>query len=225
MLSVAAIGDTVSVPINDKSVPASPLENAGTVTLSQFIEESNWLMSHAEEWTVRNRSSKSIVTIIETLLVHYSNGRSEEIQSQYELFFSPDPLKPGSTTSFSSTRSSPRTVSPLNHSQPLTTPSSEVFARWVQFDDGTTFGDGTYAKQLLLNRKAILDALKQLDKIYDSKGPDEFAQQLQQQPYPSPDVNGYIEHIRRVQAHEGTEKAIQTLRMHLKTGEFRMATF
>jgi hypothetical protein len=95
-----AFADDFVVPIIDKSASGSPLENIGSVTLSETIKDGKSTRSREIEWTVRNKSPKAIVTVVETLSIRYASGHSAESKNQYEAFFGPNFLKTGEAISF-----------------------------------------------------------------------------------------------------------------------------
>jgi hypothetical protein len=90
----------------------------------------------------------------------------------------------------------------------------------VQFADGTTFGDNSYAGPLFENRTAILKALQQLHDVYLTEGLEKFIEQLQQ-PVKQPDVDGYLEHLRILQKKGRAARAVEALEEHLNVGQQR----
>jgi hypothetical protein len=209
-LHVSAVADDFVVPIIDKSASGSPLENIGSVTLLETIKDGKSTRSSKIEWTVRNKSPKAIVTVVETLSIRYASGQSEEIKNQYEAFFGPKLVKTGGTISFSA---NPSGVEVSGASSKSSEPSCEVIARWVQFDDGSTWGDVGYAEELLKNRTAIFSRLKQLDDIYKLQGAEQFALELQKQG--QSEVDAYVGHLRSEQSSHGTQATIDELEGHL----------
>jgi len=119
-------------------------------------------------------------------------------------------MKAGGTISFSENPSSVEVSKATSNSDE---PSCEVIARWVQFEDGSTWGDITYADELLRNRAAIWNRLKQLDETYRNQGREQFALELQKQG--QTEVDGYLGHLRSVQVRQGTEATINELEGHL----------
>jgi hypothetical protein len=211
LLFVSAGAEDLVVPIVDKSDSGSPLENEGNITLSEMTNYGTSIRSHKDQWTVRNKSHKPIITIIETLRIRYASGHIKEVKNQYEAFFGPTLLKPGDAVSFSDNASGNEFSKVTQNSNE---PICEVLARWVQFADGSTWGDVAYAEELLKTRAAILNQLKQLDTVYKTQGLEQFALQLQQRV--QPDVDVYLGHLRKVQLSQGTQAAIDELEDHLR---------
>jgi hypothetical protein len=174
-------------------------------------------MRHTEKWMARNISSKPILATVETLRVHYANGSEAEVGFEDDTFFHPVPVMPGEDIEFSS-------VHPIPDTRPLTTQDSrsascEVIVRWVQFADGTSFGDPAYAAHLFGLRSVILKELKRLHAVYQRDGLSQFSAQLQQRTNTAAD--GYVGHLRMVQSRQGPQAAVDALEMHLDTAESR----
>jgi hypothetical protein len=58
--------------------------------------------------------------------------------------------------------------------------SCQVIVRWVQFADGSTLGDSTFAKELFADRAAILQGLRRLRDAYVNGGSEKFVEPLQE---------------------------------------------
>ena len=216
ILSTAALAQTATIPIVDKSAPDSPLANTGTVTVVENDNGDTATLSFNDNWTATNKSSKSIIAVVETLVVHYPNGNSDLMQSAYDAFFSRKNIEPGGAMNLSSPADM-RKAEPIRSAFQIRPPSDEAVVRWIQFEDGTTFGDGAYAKDLVANRAAVLRDLKALDQVYVRQGSEEFARQVQR----TIPQDGYIDQFRRLQAREGTQAAIDEIRMKLAAAEAR----
>lgn len=219
LLLGTAVAQERVLRILDQLPSASPVENTGTVQFTETALGAGRIeVSHSDDWTVKNISPKPIIALVATLRIGDDNTTRVARQAQYEAFFHPTLVEPGQTISFSHHRLDSQIIESKDLMS--VSPSCEVKTRWIQFADGTTFGDAIYAKQLLADRKAILDALKYLRDVYASNGSEKFVEELQRRISP-PVVDGYLEHIRTVLQKDGTQSAIQTLEMHLEYGEQR----
>ena len=212
-LCAAAVGGDVVVTLHDTSPSQSPLASTGTITLSESSSQGMLLMSHSDAWDVMNRSSKPIVAIVSTAFIQYANGQKGEEQAQYDAFFHYTLLDPGVQITLSSGPSS-QFAAPASSLDPAA-PSCEVVTRWVEFSDGTTYGDAKYASELLKGRKEIKAGLQRLEQALLTGGPDQFAKALQQTD-PSQVADAYIGHLRHVQSKDGTSAAIAALQEHLQ---------
>lgn len=219
-LCVAAIGEETVVPLVDSSAPGSPLANVGTAALSEAVA-GEWIqMHHTEQWAARNVSSKPIVAVVESVIVHYANGANSSGFYEHETFFFPQMVMPGQEIQFTSVPPITTNKMPvaLASSRPA---SAEVTAKWVQFADGTTFGDASYAANLLGTRALIMQQLKRLWDVYSVSGPDQFAVILRRRTDTAAD--GYLDHLRDVLNKQGTQAAVDALGTHVETGESRAA--
>jgi hypothetical protein len=222
-LGIAAAQDKV-LAIIDQSASGSPLENTGNVTLSETaMGEGRASVSHSDDWTVKNLSQKPIVAIVETLVVRDEVRETVRRTAQYDAFFQPDLVEPGHVISFSEpSTDNKHLLSKSSAYVPADSPVCEVTVRWVQFADGSTFGDSSYAKGILEFRAATMKVLQHLKEVYINEGQEKFSEQLQDQVNP-PEADGFLQHIRNLQRKHGTQKAAETLEMHLNTGEQRAA--
>jgi hypothetical protein len=229
-LAVAVVGGILACPvllaaeettisITETITAGSPVQNTGSVTLSEAaIDEKRAVMSHSDEWTVKNVSQKPIVAFVETLLVRDADAVRVERKALYDAFFHPELVAPGETISLSEESHGKQVISAKFI--PPASPTCEVTVRWVQFADGSTFGDSKYAEQLLQDRVAIRGILEHLKDVYTNEGPEKFDEQLQERFHP-PDADGYIEEIRIVRRNRGAQKAIDTVTLHLNAAQQR----
>jgi hypothetical protein len=217
---VLLAAEETTISITETTTAGSPVQNTGSVTLSETaIDEKRAVMSHGDDWTVKNVSQKPIVAFVETLLVRDANGVSVERKAQYDAFFHPELVAPGATISLSEESQGKRVII-AKFIPPPVSPTCEVTVRWVQYADGSTFGDSKYAEQLLQDRVAIRGILEHLKDVYTNEGPEKFDEQLQERFHP-PDADGYIEHIRIVRRNRGAQKAIDTVTLHLNVAQQR----
>src|SRR5712691_9501518 len=169
---VFACATDVSAPILDKSPAGSPVSSTGSVTFSTTTTGSGAIViSHRDDWKARNISDKSIVALVATLSIVFPNGYRMSRVAQYEAFFHPILVSPGDEVDlFADSHGGP--VMKIKDLEPRQ-PSCEVVLRWVQFADGTTFGDEKYGVELLRARQETWIALAHLNEVYQTKGPEE----------------------------------------------------
>jgi len=213
----------VRLPIADTSPLGSAVQNTGTVTVSEATVSGERLYSYTDNWTVRNVSRKAVVALVETMLLRFSNGQSLQRTLQWEGFFQPEVIEPGE--SLPQTTHDPAIEFHAGGKNGLSYKSTcEVVLRWVEFADGTTAGDPNYAEGLLRNRAATWKLLTALHDVYRTQGLEEFRQQLLSRVQPA-EVDGFLEHLRRIHKEGGPEAAVSRLELHLKTAEQRTAAF
>jgi hypothetical protein len=214
LLAVAtcSIAQVVTVPINDRYDPGNPLGNDGTFSIDKKVDGATLTSSEWHKWTVRNVSLKRIVAFRERLEVR---GGDTLYELDNDMFFGSTSLEPGATLDYSTQPNSiHRRPSPPDAQ--LQNPVAEVTRRWVQFEDGTTFGDTEYGKEFLSSRRANLQLLEKLNQSYVDEGPEGFVRQLQQ---PSVLSNRYGQELHEFQQSQGTDKAVEMLRMYLSAAE------
>jgi hypothetical protein len=177
-------------------------------------------VSHQDDWKAQNTSQLPIVAMVETLTLHFPNGKVATLVNRYEAFFHPTLLQPSEEADLFVPFSGEE-VSRVEEQS--FEPYCEAELLWVQFADGTTFGDGKYGADLLRERKETWAALSHLNAVYRSKGARAFLQELQKPIEPAM-ADGYIQHIRNFQQQHGTDAAALRLEMHLKMAGQRAAS-
>jgi len=211
-VTTCSIAQVVTVSIDDGSDPGNPLNNKGSYSIYRKVDGTILTTSEWYNLTVRNASSKAIVAFREKLDVR-GGYTTYEINS--DMLFGPKLLEPGAKLDYSTQPNSvSHQTSPPGAQFP--TPTAEVTNRWVQFDDGTTFGDADYGKQLLDARRAALQVFNQLNQSYLNGGAEAFVRQLQQA---SIQANPYGRSLHDIQQQMGTDKAIEVLNMYLSAVE------
>ena len=178
---IAAFSANNTLLLKDASEAGSPLQNVGTVNIGDL--SAGHAPAYDAKWSVRNASTKPIVALIQSVAIEYRGRVIVKTQEQYERFFWPQLLNPVETISFDSTNGFVTSSSAklLDHGADdvVAPPRCKITTLWVQFSDGTTFGDGKYAETLLKDRQATLNALTQLKDLYDKQGSSAFLYELQ----------------------------------------------
>lgn len=165
----------IKMQLQDDSVQAGPLRVSGVVSFEDT--PSNVIRySYQIEGSIANLSSKGVVLII----IHFGstgvNGPGLDYTYQKDYFFSSDILQPGKTESF---RSSPLrfgrpTVNghpvPEDNTQEISPPLATAKVVFVQFIDGSTWGDANNAHEALLVRNQTLRELGRLESALNQKG-------------------------------------------------------
>jgi len=216
-LAGACTAQVTNIPIIDGASIHSPLGNEGSVTFQRTVDGASAELTYSDNWIVRNISSKPIIAVHEVLIVHYADGGSRVHRADSDMFFGAKRLEPDAALDFSAPPSTVEHHATQSDSQPRIV-SCEATEQWVQFEDGTTFGDPSYGQDTLSSRRADLQELARLNQVYASEGPEGFLRQLQQ---PSTRINYRIENLRGIQRMEGTEKAVQYLQTELAVAESR----
>lgn len=183
LFSISPVAGDRGIPINDVSLVGSPLRNHGVVKVAQEPSGDASMMSSSQDWTVKNVSGKAIVALSESLSCVYPDGRKGARIERYETFFHSNVMKPGDELSFSEP---PRTIERSSKFNPGSAePKCDAKVLWVQFVDGSIFGDKEYGDPLIADRRATLKGLNHLRSIYLQGDQDQFVQTIQGPPDPN----------------------------------------
>jgi hypothetical protein len=194
---------TYTVPVVDKSDPGNPLEISGTASFTELIVSNSVRSSSSFRVDARNLSEKGILLLRAYFDEAGPHGGGTRQVIQIDHFFW-GYIAPGDSLVLARKRPGGRTsaccVTPL---VPANQPKAEVRVQYVQFTDGSTFGDETSAKDILSTRSAILDALWRLD---NARNRESFLELLAHKIQPD-NADSFLETFRHTQRHHGTAAA------------------
>jgi hypothetical protein len=189
---------TYTVPVTDKSDPGSPLKISGTASFTERIVANSVTSSSNFKVEARNVSGKAIVLLLAYFDEAGPRGGRTHHPVQIDHFFW-GKIPPRVSFVLARGRSGRRTY----RLETAVEPKAEVGVEYVQFVDGSTFGDETAAKDMLGLRRVILEALRRLDTV---TGKEEFLAQLAQKIQPN-DADRFLETFRQTQKNYGTAVA------------------
>jgi hypothetical protein len=164
--------------IQDMSDKGSPIQVSGYMMLRH--DSSNpFPFSYEESTSVKNVSAKSILLMVVHLEATSGPGSDERYSQEY--FFA-DALAPGQVeVNHEPERKFGVAVvngEPLSYKRDPH-PAAQAHAEFVQFSDGSTWGDADSAEHLLEARRQTLAELNRLEHLYEQAGEsaflDEFA--------------------------------------------------
>lgn len=191
--SSAAQHEETNVPFVDKSSAGNPLEVTGQILLQETVEGNHVESSWGEKVVAKNMSAKPILLLVTSLtLIGRHNrgvlrgpGDGPTYIASDDRFFNKNALQPGEFLVLRNTKPDKSQVeccvSPSEHGSD---PKAEFRVRFVQFADGSTFGDSSEAKNELTVRAMIFDGLRGLIKSYSEQGESGFlADMRRQQPW------------------------------------------
>ncbi len=212
---------TYTVPVVDKSDPGSPLKISGTASFSELIVADSVTSSSNFRVEARNMSGTAIVLLLAYLDEAGPNGGETHHPIYIDHFFWGD-IAPGESFELARGRSGRRTsalrINPLG---PAADPEAEVSVQYVQFVDGSTFGDEATAKDILDQRPVILGALRRLNHAGSSE---ELLALLAEKIQPET-ADRFLEAFRRTEKHRGIAAARAQVRTALTVAEERTPTF
>lgn len=209
-----------SVSIVDKSTTGAPLVSAGIVTVSLLTAPTGaTVISHRDDWKATNTSAKPVVALVATLLITFQTGTRVTRTARYDAYFHPTIVQPGDEVDLyaDSLGGQITKAGPSDLGEPVV----DVTLRWVQFSDGTVFGDSQYGADLVRTRRDIRSALTKLDQVYRTQGGSAFLAELEKPVESAPDADTYIEHLRIFEKQNGIEATVNQVEQHLKTAQQR----
>jgi hypothetical protein len=183
MFSIASLAQTVEVtlPLTPREPPGAPVEFTGTITALENVATSRY--SYDGQATATNLTEKGICLL--ALRVKASGLIRSELSETgfHDFFFAKSLLAPGNSQKISVGVAPQGTVG--GNITPKAAPPDAVAnlkLLFVQFSDGSTWGDSTVAAKTLKDRQAAFDAMKSLLATYQLKGEKEFITELLQGP-------------------------------------------
>jgi len=194
---------TYTIPVVDKSESGSPLKISGTASFTELIVADAVESSSSFKVDARNVGEKAIILVRAHFEKTGPHGVGTHQVIQRDHFFWGN-IAPGESLVLArgplAKRPSACCISPRGPANEL---KAEVRVQYVQFIDGSTFGDETTAKDILGTRLAILDALRRLDNASNSEN---FLALLEQKIQPA-DADIFLETFRRTRKSHGTAAA------------------
>jgi len=155
---------TYTVPVTDKSEPGNPVKISGTASFSELVLADSVTSSSNFLVEARNVSGKAIILLLGYFdeAGPYGGGTRHLIEVDHFFWGEIDP-----GLSFVLARSHPGTrildlhASP---SEPVSAPKAEVNVEYVEFLDGSSYGDATVANDIHEMRTVMFDALRRIDR-------------------------------------------------------------
>jgi len=178
--------DIISVPLRDKSAAGAPFQVDGKLTLVESVQANELEWSWGEKVAVKNLSDKEILLFVVTIAEggrhpapvgrRTAPGDGSTYRLEDDRFFNEKLIKPGESLILRDTK--PGVLDVVCCVDPLVEshdPSAEYRLQFVQFSDGSIFGDAAAARDSLAIRKIILCGLRELLETYDRAGEPGFA--------------------------------------------------
>lgn len=182
--------ELITVPLNDKTGAASPFEVSGRFLLREAVHGNQLEWSWGQKVAVKNISSKPILLFVATLTEigrypkgqHAAPGDGPTYVIEDDRFFSENLIEPRESLTLRDTEpGAPNMACCINPMAEKSDPTAEYYLRFVQFADGSTFGDPAEARDAFALRDTILRGLRELDRSYAEHGEQGFTTKLKEQ--------------------------------------------
>jgi hypothetical protein len=181
--------DIFSVPILDKSGEGTPFQVDGKLTLRESTRANELEWSWGEKVALKNVSDKAIVLFVATIAEigrhsppvgrHAALGDGPTFQLEDDRFFNERLIEPGESLLLRDTElGTPDAGCCVNPLAETHNPFGEYRVQFVQFADGSVFGDPAEARESLAIRQVILRGLHELLDCYDHGGESAFVDRV-----------------------------------------------
>jgi hypothetical protein len=199
----------ILVPVVDRSDTGSPISVAGNISLLETVRGSEILSSRGENVTARNIGNKPILTVVASLDEVGPHSGGNQTIVEIDRFFVPDILMPGEDFVLAN---KPVGVGHTvecctNPLQAGRDPRAELRTLYVQFNDGSTFGDPKAGREVLARRAKAVHALHQVGYAYQEHGNTGFLDALRQE-QSAKEPDGLCMKIYQEQRTHGTQAGI-----------------
>jgi hypothetical protein len=203
-------GQTVS--ISDHSPDGTPVSITGTVT---FQDSSNMVCSI----TGHNDSPQSIIASSIELKLTKPTGEPGQIVFERDYFFKSSTVSPPQSDFLISDDC--RMGKELNVQRTPQPPQAHAKVVFLQFEDGSIWGDPKVGAQLMAQRVEVLAFLKWLKSAYSTDGPDGLDKALAKDQKPGTRVWARLAGLRTIRASSGISAVAETIDQNLATAEER----
>jgi hypothetical protein len=174
--TIAGAQQEKAIPIMEVSEAGAPVRITGLVTARDQPSEAT-RYSFEGNLDLINASRKPILLIVARVDVVSTLPISLSYSEEDDYFFEPKILQPGSTTKLQ--RILGEFGEPQrSHASFASEPSARARILFVQFLDGSTWGDPESAERLLRNRKLSVNQLETLEEDYQREGKEVFQKAL-----------------------------------------------
>jgi len=162
----------VVIPVDADSGPGSPLRVSGHVSFLETLAASEVTSFRSEDISARNISNKPILLIVSSLDVAGPRSSGAAFDLVVDYFFKEKSMLPGQDEvllrrPFGESYTTEPFRTAASRERP---PKAQFHLRFVQFSDGSTFGDPSAATKWLGRRESALASLKKLRQAYDEGG-------------------------------------------------------
>lgn len=210
--------EPIDVPFENAEIVGNPIEVSGKITVQETVAGNEVSSLWVENVVARNVSNKAILLLVGILdaVGPRSNGGYELI---IDRFFSERAIQPAQTTPlpYGNGQEGECCINPVGEARE---PKASFHVEFVQFVDGSTFGDPATAKNPLASRRSTFHLLHELERTYSEQGEQKFIAGLDK----ASNASGTVRLIQRTQEHKGTVAAISQIHKILALADERKMT-
>src|ERR1039458_8535942 len=223
---LAAQLETVSVPLTDKTAAASPFQVSGRFLLQEAVHGNQLEWSWGQKAAIKNVSSKAVLLFIATFTEigrypkgqHAAPGDGPTYVIEDDRFFGENLIRPGESVTLRDTEpGAPNVACCINPMAEKRDPIAEYCLRFVQFADGSTFGDPAEARDAFAMRETVLRGLRELVQSYNQHGEQAFLTEMKQQV--SWSGTSIFAQIRTIFKEKGIDSAVERAQQILAIAE------
>jgi hypothetical protein len=208
------------VPVTDASSPQNLISFSGSVDFFERLAGSSRIYKEHGNVVGRNETSKNVLALVAIIRAAGFRGPGTEMLYRHDFFFKDHGLGPGDT--FDIPIDSNLSMKPFN----VTTLKSHADAEllFLQFDDGSTWGDQTIAESLIAQRGDVEAYLHRLLLTYTDHGDKAFVAALQDAPKAGESAFAVSQHLLTLYDQFGTPSTVDNVRARLKIASERDAS-
>ena len=164
-----------TVPIADGSRVGSPISLRGTITFGSRTVSDCTVTGH-------NNSTRMIVAYVLDLRAILPDGQLALYKESHDHFFKDEAMLKMASPQPELDFNTYLECSDTQFTAPTTQPQATIEAKFVQFDDGSTWGDDAVVQNVMLQRRESLEYINLLKATYAKGGDSALDAALHQQP-------------------------------------------
>lgn len=214
-------GQTISV--SDDSPAGSPVSITGTLTFPDPSRVECSITGH-------NQWSKSIILAVAELKLVKPSGEPAQIRFERDTFFKPQPISLpesdfliGSDCEAGGTERVKINGEWVDTPRTPTMPGGHASVIYLEFEDGSEWGDYLAAARTIERRPAVLASLKSLKLTYATEGPEGLEKAIAKDQKPGSSAELLYTKLKMIRDHMGIGAVAQTIDQFLATAERRKA--
>ena len=199
---------TYTVPVVDASDEGSPLKVSGTASFSEIRRQSAFQTASRLQILLKNASHKGIILLRATVTETGPHGPTKDQQIKRDHFFWGE-MSAGSAIRLLGDEGRPANLSPV---APAREPKAKFRVQYVQFADGSIWGDELAAQDALATRSAIFGMLLRLQ----SEGNDRHLLALLREKIKPDEADQFFDSFRQASRDEGMAAVRQNVAAALR---------